>query len=272
LVNLVNGGKHAGSDLPFQEFSLETPKAKTIDQSLQITSEIYQSLRTHIGKKFDARATNVGESGGFAIPSKDVRVVLDTILESAKELGYEKQIKFGIVVAASHIRKKGLYHVEDKPLTHRQMVNYYANLVADYPISLLEDPFAEDEIQGFQGLMSRIGNTHPIVGDDLLVSNPTRIKRVLDLKACNGLNVKPNQVGTVTETLEAMSIARDAKWTLVVSDRAGETDDTFITDLAVGANAHYLKAGSLSRMERVSKYNRLLKIEEELGKKAVLVR
>ncbi len=272
LVNLVNGGKHAGSDLPFQEFSLETPKAKTIDQALQITSEIYQGLRTHIGKKFDIRATNVGESGGFALPTKDVRVVLDTILESAKELGYEKQIKFGIVVAASHIRKKGLYHVEDKPLTHRQMVNYYANLVADYPISLLEDPFAEDEIQGFQGLMSRIGATHPIVGDDLLVSNPTRIKRVLDLKACNGLNVKPNQVGTVTETLEAMSIARDAKWTLVVSDRAGETEDTFITDLAVGANAQYLKAGSLSRMERVSKYNRLLKIEEELGKKAVLVR
>lgn len=270
LINLVNGGKHAGSDLPFQEFALETPKAKTIDQALQISSEIYQTLRTNVGKKFDVRTMNVGETGGFAIPSKDVRVVLDTILEAAKELGYEKQVKIGIVVAGSHLRKKGLYHVEDKPLTHRQMVNYYANLVADYPISLLEDPFAEDEIQGFQGLMSRIGSTHPIVGDDLLVSNPTRIKRVLDLKACNGLNVKPNQVGTLSETLEAISIAREAKWTVVVSDRAGETDDTFIADLAVGANADYLKAGSLARMERVAKYNRLLRIEEELGKKAVL--
>ncbi|MEK6970529.1 MAG: enolase C-terminal domain-like protein [archaeon] len=272
MITFVNGGKHAGSDLPFQEFSLEIPKARTAEQALQMTSEIYQAFRSHIGKKFDVRSTNVGENGGFALPSKDVRMVLDTILESAKELGYEKQVKFGLIVAASHIRRKGLYHVEEKPLTHRQMVNYYANLVADYPVSMIEDPFAEDDIPGFQGLMSRIGSTHPIVGDDLLVSSPSRIKRVLDLKACNGLDIKPNQVGTVSETLEAISLAREAKWTLVVSDRAGETDDTFITDLAVGANAHYLKAGSLSRMERVVKYNRLLRIEEELGKNAAMVR
>jgi enolase len=272
LIHLINGGKHAGTELPFQEFSLETPKAKTIEQSLQISSEIYQTLRAHIIKKFDMRAANVGETGGFALPTKEVRVALDSIMDSSKELGYEKQIKIGLSIAASHIRRKGQYYIEDKPLTHRQLVNYYANLVAQYPISILEDPFAEDEIQGFQGLLSRIGNTHPIVGDDLLVSNPTRIRRVLDLKACNGLSVKPNQVGTITETLEAVSLARDAKWTIVVSDRAGETEDSFITDLAVGINAHYLKAGSLARSERVAKYNRLLRIEEELGKKAVLAK
>jgi len=135
---------------------------------------------------------------------------------------------------------------------------------------VLEDPFAEDDLPGFQGLMTRVGNTHPIVGDDLLVSSPTRIKRVLDLKACNGLNLKPNQVGTLTEALEAFTLAREAKWTIIVSDRAGDTEDTFISDLAVGIGADYLKAGGFSRSERVAKYNRLMRIEEELGKKAVL--
>ena len=163
-------------DLLAQELAT-VPEGATVELTEEQAPEIYQAFRSHIGKKFDVRSTNVGENGGFALPSKDVRMVLDTILESAKELGYEKQVKFGLIVAASHIRRKGLYHVEEKPLTHRQMVNYYANLVADYPVSMIEDPFAEDDIPGFQGLMSRIGSTHPIVGDDLLVSSPSRIKR-----------------------------------------------------------------------------------------------
>ncbi|MEK6902981.1 MAG: phosphopyruvate hydratase [archaeon] len=272
FVNMLNGGKHAGNELPFQEFLIEPQKAKSMAHALQMTSELYQGLKALIHKKFDARATNVGETGGFAIPTNDVRVALDTIMEAAKELGYEKQIKMGLSIAGSHIRRKGVYHVEEKPLTHRQLVNYYANLVAQYPISVLEDPFAEDDIQGFQGLVSRLGNTHSIVGDDLLVSSPTRIKRVLDLKACNGLDLKPNQVGTITESVEAFTLARDAKWTVIVSDRAGETEDSFIADLAVGIGADYLKAGSMARSERVAKYNRLMQIEEELGKKAVLKR
>lgn len=272
FVNMLNGGKHAGNDLPFQEFLIEPQKAKSMAHALQMTSELYHGLKALISKKFDARATNVGETGGFAIPTNDVRVALDTITEAAKELGYEKQIKIGLSIAGSHIRKKGVYHVEEKPMTHRQLVNYYANLVAQYPISVLEDPFAEDDIQGFQGLISRLGATHSIVGDDLLVSNPTRIKRVMDLKACNGLDLKPNQVGTVTESIEAFTLARDAKWTVIVSDRAGETEDSFISDLAVGIGADYLKAGSMARSERVVKYNRLMQIEEELGKKAVLKR
>lgn len=270
LINVLNGGKHAGNDLPFQEFLITPIKAKSMADALQISSEIYQTLRVNAGKNFDARATNVGESGGLALPTSDVHVALDAILAAAKEAGHEKQIKIGLSIAGSHMRKKGAYVIDGKPLTHRQLVNYYANLVEQYPISILEDPFAEDDLPGFQGLMSRIGTTHPIVGDDLLVSSPTRIKRVLDLKACNGLNVKPNQVGTLSETLEAFSLAREAKWTIVVSDRAGETEDSFISDLAVGISADYLKAGGFSRSERVAKYNRLLRIEEELGKKAVL--
>ncbi|MEK6821385.1 MAG: enolase [archaeon] len=272
LINVLSGGKHAGNELPFQEFSIEFAKAKNVSAALQLSSEFYQSLRQAIVKKYDARAANVGEGGGFAIPEADVRVALDVLMEVAKERGVEKQIKIGLTAAASHIRKKGAYVLDGKPLTHRQLVNYYANLVDQYPISIIEDPFAEDDLPGFQGIVSRIGTTHPIVGDDLLVSNPSRIKRVLDLKACNGLNVKPNQVGTLTESLESIALAHNAGWTIVISDRAGDTEDDFISDLAVGTNAHYLKAGSLSRSERVAKYNRLLRIEEELGKKAVMVR
>ncbi len=270
LISVLNGGKHAGNELPFQEFLITPTKAKSMADALQISSEIYQTLRVNAGKNFDVRATNVGESGGLALPTGNVHVALDAILAAAKEVGHEKQIKIGLSIAASHMRKKGAYVIDGKSLTHRQLVNYYANLVEQYPISMLEDPFAEDDLPGFQGLMSRIGNTHPVVGDDLLVSSPTRIKRVLDLKACNGLNLKPNQIGTLTETLEAFQLARNAKWTIVVSDRAGETEDSFISDLAVGIGAEYLKAGGFSRSERVAKYNRLLRIEEELGKKAIL--
>lgn len=270
MINVLNGGKHAGNDLPFQEFLITPTKAKSVADAIQISSEIYHTLREHVGKNFDIRATNVGETGGLAIPTGSVNVALDVILAAAKEVGHEKQIKIGLSIAGSHMRKKGAYVIDGKPLTHRQLVNYYVNLVEQYPISMLEDPFAEDDLQGYQGLMTRVGNTHPIVGDDLLVSSPTRIKRVLDLKACNGLNLKPNQVGTVSEALEAFHLARNAKWTTIVSDRAGETEDSFIADLAVGIGAEYLKAGGMARSERVAKYNRLLRIEEELGKKAVL--
>ncbi len=270
LVTLLDGGKHAGNDMPFQEFLLEPHKAKTISHGLQMVSEIYQTLRANVRKKFDVRATNVGEKGGFAIPTNSVNVALDLIMETCKEIGYEKQVKIGLTVAGSHMRKKGSYVLDGKPLTYRQLINYYANLVEQYPISVLEDPFAEDDLQGFQGLISRIGHTHPIVGDDLLVSNPTRIKRVMDLKACNGLVLKPNQVGTITESIEAFLLARDVKWTVIVSDRAGDSEDTFISDLAVGLGADYLKGGGFSRSERLAKYNRLLKIEEGLGKKAVM--
>ncbi len=272
LVNMLNGGKHAGNDLPFQEFLVEPTKAKSMAHALQTCSEIYHTLKAHVGKTFDVRATNVGETGGFAIPTNDVHVALDAIMNAAKEIGHEKQIKIGLSIAGSHLRKKGSYMIDGKPLTYRQLINYYANLVEQYPISVLEDPFAEDDLQGFQGLMARVGNTHPVVGDDLLVSNPTRIKRVMDLKACNGMNLKPNQVGTVSEALEAFQLAREAKWTIVVSDRAGETEDAFISDLAVGIGADYVKAGGFARSERIAKYTRLLRIEEELGKKAVMKR
>ena len=268
LFTMLNGGKHAGTQLPVQEIVVEPARAKSVVSAVQIGSELYHTLKQRIHQKFGAHYTNVGENGGLTAPVADVNAALDLVMESAKELGYEKQIKMGIIVAGSHVRKKDLYHVADKPLSARQLVNFYANLVAQYPISLLVDPFAEDDIQGFQGLMSRIGNTHPIVGDDLLVSNPVRIKRVMDLKACNGLDVKLNQIGTVYDAAQAIALAKGAKWTTVVSDRAGETEDTFITDFAVAMRADYLKAGAVARTERVAKWNRLLRIEEELGKKA----
>jgi enolase len=269
LVNLINGGKHAGNKLPFQEVLLEPVKARSLNHALQMSSELYQALKEMIAKKYGSQATSVGDTGGFAVPTDEMDEVLEIVLEAAKETGYEKQIRLALSMAASHFRKKGSYVIGEKKLTHRQLVNLYANLVDTYPISLLEDPFAEDDLQGFQGIMSRIGNAHSVVGDDLLVSNPTRMKRVMDLKACNGLNLKINQVGTLKESVEAYSLAREAKWKVVLSDRAGDSEDSFISDLAVGLGVDYLKAGGMSRSERMVKYNRLIRIEDELGKKAV---
>ncbi len=269
LVNMINGGKHAGNQLPVEEILVEATKAKSMEHALQISQEIYHTLKQLIHQKFGPTATNVGETGGFAVPVSELNAALDLVMESAKQLGYEKQIKLGLNVAASHISRKGNYYLGEKPLTHRQLVNYYSNLVAQYPVSVLIDPFSEDDISGFQGIVQRIGSTHPIVGDDLLVSNPVRMKRVMDLKACNGLDLKINQIGTISEALQAHAMAREAKWTTIVSARAGESEDSFLADFSVGLHAHYAKFGSLARSERVNKYNQLLRIEEALGKKAV---
>ncbi len=269
LVNVINGGKHAGNQLPVEEILVEPTKAKSVEHALQITQEIYHSLKQILAQKYGPTSVNVGELGGFAVPVNDLNTALDHVMEAAKQLGYEKQIKMGLNVAASHISKKGAYHLGDKALTHRQLINYYANLVAQYPISVLIDPFSEDDIQGFQGAMQRIGSTHPIVGDDLLVSNPMRMKRVMDLKACNGLDLKINQIGTISEAMQAYAMAKEAKWTTLVSARAGESEDSFLADFAVGLHSNYVKFGALSRSERVNKYNQLLRIEETLGKKAI---
>ncbi|MDZ4256795.1 MAG: phosphopyruvate hydratase [archaeon] len=269
LFTLFTGGSHAkGNVLPFQEILLEPLKARSMAHAIQMGSEIYHTVRDSASKQFDSQSLNAGDSGGMALATADIEVAFNLILASVKELGYDKQIRLGINVAASHFRKKGMYHLTGKTMTHRQLVNFYSNLLESYPISLLIDPFAEDDIPGFQGAMTRFGHKHAIVGDDLLVSNPTRIKRVLDLKACNGLDLKPNQVGTLSESLESFMLAQTAKWTTIISDRAGDTEDTFIADLAVGWESNYIKCGGLMRGERTSKYNRLLRIEEELGKKA----
>ena len=167
LVNMINGGKHAGNQLPVEEILVESTKAKSMAQALQYSQEMYHTLKHLIHQKYGATATHVGETGGFAVPVNDLNIALDLVMEAAKQLGYEKQIKIGLNVAASHISRKGSYHLGDKTLTHRQLVNYYSNLVAQYPISVLVDPFSEDDVQGFQGIVQRIGHSHPSVGDDL---------------------------------------------------------------------------------------------------------
>jgi len=230
--NIINGGAHASNELDFQEFMVvcDTQKA----------SEIYHDLRKKLGK-------NVGDEGGFAPPMKSTQEVLDLLLQY--------NVKIIIDVAASQFseEKKRIYNL-----------NYFQKLVEKYPIIGLEDPFAEDDWSNFQQITEKLGKRIVIIGDDLLVTNPARIKQARQKKACNGLLLKINQIGTVTEAIEAAKLAKSFGWKIMVSHRSGETNDDFIADFAVGIGADFIKAGAPARGERVAKYNRLLRIEEEL--------
>jgi len=238
--NMINGGAHAANDLDFQEFMI-VPQTKTVKESLQITSDIYQELSKKLGK-------NVGDEGGFAPPFKYPKEALDILSQ--------KNIKIIIDVAASRFSaaQKKIYNLD-----------YFENLVKKYPIIGLEDPFAENDWQNFQKITEKLGDRVIIIGDDLLVTNPERIKEAREKKACNGLILKVNQIGTVSEAFEAAKLAKSFGWKVMVSHRSGETNDDFIADLAVGIGADYIKAGAPARGERMAKYNRLLKIEELIG-------
>jgi enolase len=232
--NMINGGVHASNELDFQEFMVvcDTQKA----------SEIYQDLRKKLGK-------NVGDEGGFAPSVKSVQEALDLLLQ------YNVKIIIDIAASQFSEEKKRIYNL-----------NYFQKLVEKYPIIGLEDPFAEDDWSNFQQITEKLGKRIVIIGDDLLVTNPGRIKQAHQKKACNSLLLKINQIGTVTEAIEAAKLAKSFGWKIMVSHRSGETNDDFIADFAVGIGADFIKAGAPARGERVAKYNRLLKIEEELHK------
>jgi enolase len=240
--NIINGGVHAGNDLDFQEFMI-VPQAKTFRKSLEVASEIYQKLRKKLGK-------NIGDEGGFAPPFR--------IPEQALEL--IKDIDIIIDAAASQFYTDGKYKMSCGVFTREGLIRYYQNLIKKYPIIGLEDPFAETDLESWKKFKPNI----LIIGDDLLVTNPQRIKTAKEKNLCNGLLLKINQIGTVTEALEAARLAKSFGWKIMVSHRSGETNDDFIADFAVGIGADYIKAGAPARGERVAKYNRLLKIEEEL--------
>ena len=237
--NIINGGMHASNGLDFQEFML-VPWHKKYSENLKIASEVYQDLRKKLGK-------NVGDEGGFAPPFKHP--------QQALELLSRENVKIIIDVAASQFsdQKKKIYNL-----------SYYQNLIEEYPIIGLEDPFPENDWQNFQKITEKLGQKITVIGDDLLVTNPERIKEAHRKKSCNGLLLKVNQIGTVTEALEAAKLAKSYGWKIMVSHRSGETNDDFIADLAVGIQADFIKAGAPARGERVAKYNRLLRIEEEL--------
>jgi len=264
--NIINGGAHAGNELDFQEFMI-VPQEKSFSKNLQIASEIYQELKKIIKEKYGDQAINVGDEGGFAPPCRTPEEALDLILKAAKNLGYQQKIKIILDIAASQFFEKNNYKMRIGMFNREGLLNYYFSLIKKYPIIGLEDPFSEDDWQGWQQLSSKFkvqSSKFLIIGDDLLATNPERIKMAKEKDACNSAIIKPNQIGTVTEAIEAVKLAKFYEWKIIVSNRSGETNDNFISDFALGIGADFIKAGAPARGERIAKYNRLLKIEEEL--------
>jgi len=266
LMNVINGGAHADSGLSFQECMLVPVDFKTFTDALRAGAEVFHALKSILKAK--GHVTAVGDEGGFAphlTNSDDAFAVLTEAIEKA---GYTGRIKFAIDAAASEFYKDGMYHIDGKTLSSDELVAYYEALCAKYPIVSIEDSHAEDDWEGFQNMVQKMGGTVQIVGDDLLVTNVERIKKAIEAKSANSVLIKLNQIGSVSETVDAIQMAQKAGWTAISSHRSGETEDTFISHLAVGLATGQIKTGSLSRTDRICKYNELLRIEEELGGKA----
>jgi enolase len=264
FANVINGGKHAGSSLKVQEFMITPVYAKTFEEALRMTAEVYQTLKKIVEEKYGKSATNVGDEGGFAPQLTTPEQALDLLVEAIKKAGYTGKMKIAIDSAASEFydEKTGNY-VMDKPYSKAEMIDYYVRLLKTYPIATLEDPFDQDDFDSWAKLTEKAAKLKvPIIGDDLLVSNPERIKMAVEKKLCSALLLKVNQIGTVTEAITAAKNAYSAGWIVMVSHRSGETEDTFIADLAVGLGCGHLKLGAPCRTERVAKYNQLLRIEE----------
>ncbi|TFD90423.1 phosphopyruvate hydratase [Cryobacterium serini] len=269
LMNIINGGSHADNDVDIQEFMIVPLGAESFSEALRWGVEIYHSLKALLQSK--GLSTGLGDEGGFAPNLPSNRAALDLIVEAIKIAGYVpgKDIALALDVAASEFFKDGSYNFEGKKFSAEEMSAYYAELVTDYPLVSLEDPLEEDDWDGYVHLTASLGDKVQIVGDDLFVTNPVRLAKGLALKAANSILVKVNQIGTLTETMDAVSLAQRAGYTAIISHRSGETEDTFIADLAVATDAGQIKTGAPARSERVAKYNQLLRIEEELGEAAV---
>ncbi|KAK8794618.1 hypothetical protein WA158_001599 [Blastocystis sp. Blastoise] len=273
-MNVINGGKHAGNGLAFQEFMLMPVGAKTFSESMQIGCEVYHSLKSVIKAKYGQDATNVGDEGGFA-PSIHSNIEgLEILTEAIEKAGYSKQCKIAMDCASSEFYKDGKYDLKFKEgggdaRTKEQMIELYSKLVNDFPIVSIEDPFDQDDWEAYNMLRETMGQKVQIVGDDLLVTNPARIAMAIEKKACNALLLKVNQIGSVTESIQACLDSQAAGWGVMVSHRSGETEDNYIADLSVGLASGQIKTGAPCRSERLAKYNQLLRIEEELGSKAI---
>jgi enolase len=271
MLNILNGGKHAANSTDFQEFMVVPAGAGSFRQALQIAAEVYNSLKK--GLKDKGLNTNVGDEGGFAPSLSSNKAAIESILDAIEKAGYQpgKDCFIALDPAASEFYEDGKYILatEGKSLSTGEMVDYYAGWISSYPIISIEDGLSEDDWDGWQLLTRKIGDKIQLVGDDLYTTNVNRLKKGVQLKASNSILIKLNQIGTLTETLAAIEMAREAGWTAVISHRSGETEDTTIADLATGLSTGQIKTGAPCRSERTAKYNRLLRIEEELGEKAV---
>ncbi|MGE5456213.1 MAG: phosphopyruvate hydratase [Ignavibacteriales bacterium] len=265
MMNIINGGAHGDNNLDFQEFMI-IPQASTIKDRVRIGSEVFHNLKKVLkGKGYN---TNVGDEGGFAPNLKSNREALDLICEAIKLAGYElrKDVCIGLDVAASEFYKEGKYVLagENKSLTTEELINFYEELVEDYPIISIEDGVDENDWEGFSLLTERMGDKIQLVGDDLFVTNIKCLQKGIDNHAGNAILLKVNQIGTITETIETIALAKKHNYKTVISHRSGETEDTTIADLAVGLDLGQIKTGSLSRTDRVCKYNQLIRIEEDV--------
>ena len=264
MMNILNGGSHADSNVDIQEFMVAPIGQTTYREALRSGVEVYHSLKSVLKSK--GLGTGLGDEGGFAPNLPSNRDALDLIIVAIEKAGFTpgKDIGLALDVAATEFFKDGAYQFEGKATSSDEMIAYYTQLVADYPLVSIEDPLSEDEWDGWAQLMVAVGDRIQIVGDDLFVTNPERLAKGIQLKSANSLLVKLNQIGTLTETLDAVSMAQRAGFTAMVSHRSGETEDVTIADLVVATNAGQIKTGAPARGERINKYNQLLRIEEEL--------
>lgn len=270
-MNVVNSGVHAGVKNDIQEHMIVPVGFKNFSESLRAGVEVYHKLKGILKEKFGSKAILLGDEGGFAPPIESVEERLELLLKAIGEAGYGKKIKLALDPAASEFynEEDGKYIISGKNYSREQLVDFYRELAEKFPIISIEDGFAQDDWEGWKYFNKDLGDKIQIVGDDLLVTNINRIKRALSDKACNALLLKLNQIGTVTEAVDAAGISFKSGWNVVVSHRSGETEDTFIADLCVGIGAGQSKFGAPARSERTAKYNRLLRIEEEIGNKIV---
>ncbi len=269
MCNVINGGKHAGQENSFQEHMLMPTGAKRFSEAIRMVSESYHHLAKLLKNKFGAGGVLIGDEGGFAPPQiTTVNERFDLMLKAVENAGYDGMMHIALDPASSEFFYDGKYKIGNKTFSGGEMVDFYVNICKTYPIISIEDGLAEDDWDSWVELTQKLGTKVQIVGDDLFVTNTKRIKKGIELGAANSVLIKLNQIGTVTETLNAIKMAHDQGWTAVVSHRSGETEDNFIADLVVGTSSGQIKTGAPARSDRNAKYNQLLRIEEHLGKKA----
>ncbi len=275
--NVINGGSHAGNMLPVQEFMILPTGASSFSEAMKMGCEVYQTLKKVVKEAYGLDATNVGDEGGFAPSVNTAEETVELLLKAIDRAGYKGKIDIGLDVAASEMCKKGHQNGYDlnfkgsKPqmISAKDLGKMWQDLANKYPLVSIEDPFDEDDWNAYVPFTKEIGTKVQVVGDDLLVTNPEKIRKAIDAKACNALLLKVNQIGSVTESIQAVKMAKKAGWGVMTSHRSGETEDNYIADLAVGLRTGQIKTGAPARSERTAKYNQLLRIEEELGDRAV---
>jgi len=273
MMNVINGGEHAGNDLSIQEFMILPVGAETFSEALRMGVEVYLSLKKLLRASYGPSATNLGDEGGFAPPMRNTYEVLDVLIKAIEQAGYTagKDVFLGIDVAANEFydSKKQVYFLDNKSMDRDSLISFYEDMVERYPFYSIEDPFHEDDFQGFAKITKILGKRVKIVGDDIFVTNFERLKKGINLGAANALILKVNQIGSLTEAINTARLALKNDYSVIISHRSGETEDSYIADIAVALKTGLIKSGAPARGERVAKYNRLLKIEIELGNKSI---